>query len=154
MSEIKFAIGVLSVAACSMAGLTAQTDAEAEARATLDEYFRAWNAADNEAVAEASNFPRVSFGRNGQVVVRENAADIEIGFELLRRSEGWDHTTVDLVEATQASPDTVHFKVVSSRRRADGTAYRTVPAMYILTNQNGHWGLQLQSILPATFTAP
>ena len=142
----------LTIAMSSTVWLSAQTEAESEARVALDEYFRAWNDADNEAVAAASNFPRVSFGRNGQVVVREQPADIEIDFDLLRRSEGWDHTTLDLVEAMQVSSDKVHFRVVSSRRTADGSAYRTVPALYILTNQDGHWGLQLQSILPPTFT--
>ena len=154
MHRITFVIGVLTVAVCSFAGLSAQSDAAAEARAALDEYFRAWNAADNEAVAAVSNFPRVSIGGNGQVVVREQPTDIEIDFELLRRTEGWDHSTVDLIEATQVSPDKVHFKIVFSRRRAGGAPYRTVPALYVVTNQNGHWGLQLQSILPATFTAP
>lgn len=145
-------LAALAFATCTTVLLSAQSDAESEARAALDEYFRAWNAADNEAVVDVSNFPRVSFGRNGQVVVREQPSDIEIDFDLLRRSEGWDHTTLDLVEAMQVSPDKVHFRVVSSRRTADGSAYRTVPALYILTNQDGHWGLQLQSILPPTFT--
>ena len=154
MSRIRVVIGVLAVAMCSMAWPSAQSDAETEARGALDEYFLAWNAADNDAVAAASNFPRISFGGNGQVVVREQPADIEIDFVLLRQSEGWDHTTIDLIEAVQVSVDKVHFRVVSSRRMADGAAYRTVPALYILTNQNGHWGLQLQSILSPTFTAP
>ena len=126
-------------------------DHEAEARAALEEYFRAWNAADNAAVAKISNFPRVSLGGNGQVVVRDGPEEIEIDFDLLRQAEGWDRTTLDLADATQVSEDKVHFRIVSSRRRADGTPYRTVPALYVFTKQNGHWGLQLQSILPATF---
>jgi len=51
------------------------------------------------------------------------------------------------------SPDKVHYRIVASRRRSDGTAYATGPALYIFTRQNGHWGLQLQSVLPPTFTA-
>ena len=126
-------------------------DYEAEARSALEEYFRAWNAADNASIVKISNFPRVSLGGNGQVVVRDGHEEIEIDFGLLRQAEGWDHTTLDLVEATQVSEDKVHFRIVSSRRRADGSPYRTVPALYVFTKQNGHWGLQLQSILSATF---
>ena len=91
------------------------------AQVALDEYFRAWNAGDNEAIAAASNFPRLSIGRNGQVVVREGPAEIEIDFDLLRQVEGWHHTTLDLVEVVQVSDDKVHFKILSSRRRQDET---------------------------------
>ena len=131
----------------------AQGIVEAEARAALDEYFRAWNAADNEAIVEVSNFPRLSLGANGQVVVRQSSAELEIDFDVLRQVEGWDHTTVDLVEAVHIAPDKVHYRIVSSRRRSDGSAYRTGPALYVFTRQDGHWGLQLQSVLPPTFTA-
>ena len=123
---------------------------EADARAALDEYIRAWNAADNDAVAAISNFPRLSLGLNGQVVVRETPEEIVTDFDLLRQS-GWDHTTLDLAEAVHVSPDKVHFRVVASRYGVDGAPYTTAPALYVITNQNGHWGLQLQSVLPATF---
>ena len=124
---------------------------EADARAALDEYFRAWNAADNAAVAAISNFPRLSLGQNGQVVVRETPEEIATDFDALRQS-GWDHQTLDLAEAVHVSADKVHFRVVFSRYTADGNPYTTEPGLYVITNQNGHWGLQLQSILPATFT--
>ena len=144
---------VLAIVVALGAPLSAQDDLT-EARAALDEYFRAFNAEDNEALVAISNFPRLSLGRNGQVVVRAEAADIETDFLLLRQVEGWDHSTLDLVEAVQVSPDAVHFKVVFSRRKVDGAPYRTVPGLFVITKQDGEWGLQLQSILPATFQAP
>ena len=143
---------VMIAAAATMTVMLAAQDDESGAQAALEEYFRAWNAADNEGIAEASNFPRLSLGNNGQVVVREAPEDIATDFDLLRQAEGWDHTTLDLFEAVQVSDDKVHFKIVFSRRHEDGTAYRTIPALYVVTQQNGHWGLQLQSVLPATFT--
>ena len=150
------AIGCLAVALVVWVGGTVRAqDANgqhvAEARAALDEYFRAWNAADNDAVAAISNFPRLSLGQNGQVVVRETPEAIATDFDVLRQS-GWDHSTLDLAEAVHVSADKVHFRIVFSRYSADGTPYTTVPGLYVITNQNGHWGLQLQSILPATFT--
>ncbi len=138
---IMFALGV---------PVSAQDDLT-DARAALDEYFRAFNAEDNDALVAISNFPRISIGRNGQVVVREEPAEIETDFLLLRQVEGWDHSTLDLVEAVQVAPDAVHFKVVFSRRKVDGAAYRTVPGLFVMTKQDGEWGLTLQSILPATF---
>ena len=149
-------IGCLAVALVVWVGGTvraqeADRQHEADARAALDEYFRAWNAADNDAVAAISNFPRLSLGQNGQVVVRETPEEIATDFDLLRQS-GWDHSTLDLAEAVHVSPDKVHFRIVFSRFSPDGTPYTTAPGLYVITNQNGHWGLQLQSVLPATFT--
>ena len=151
MQGIKLLVVVITISNLTVS-LVAQND-EFEAQKTLVEYFRAWNAEDNEAITQASNFPRLSLGGNGQVVVRESPEDITTDFELLRQGEGWDHTTLDLFEAVQVSVDKVHFKVVFSRHYEDGTTYRTIPALYVITKQNGHWGLQLQSLLPATFIA-
>tara|TARA_B110000014_G_scaffold132354_1_gene91385 strand:- start:558 stop:1085 length:528 start_codon:yes stop_codon:yes gene_type:complete len=131
----------------------AQESPEEAARAALNEYFRAWNAADNEAIALVSNFPRVSVGPSGQIVVRDTAEDIAIDFDTLRAAELWDHSTLDLVDVAHSSADKVHFRVVASRRYANGSPYRTNPGLYIVTQQDGHWGLQLQSVLPATFSA-
>jgi len=142
----------LLVVAWLMAAPAVAQDHVGDARAALDEYFRAWNAADNDAIAEISNFPRLSLGTNGQIVVRETPEEIAIDFDLLRAAEGWDHSTLDLVDAVQVSEDKVHFKIIFSRRRADGSPYRTAPGLYVVTKQNGHWGLQLQSVLPATFS--
>lgn len=148
-------VGMTLLAVSMMSTLAmAQDDALAAAQAALEEYFRAWNAEDNAALTAVSNFPRLSLGRNGQVVVRDDPEDIETDFDLLKQVEGWDHSTLDLVETVQVSSDTVHFKVVFSRRHDDGTAYRTVPALFVITSQNGHWGLQLQSMLPTTFQGP
>ena len=149
-----YALVAISMFCFTVGQALAQGAAPVEARDVLDEYLTAWNAADNEAIAQVSNFPRLSIGLNGQVVVRQSPDEIATDFDLFRQVEGWDHSTLDLVEAIHVSEDKVHYKVVSSRRRSDGTAYRTGPALYIFTRQNGHWGLQLQSILPATFTAP
>lgn len=153
--------GALALAICftacllgSAAPILAQgEDAASAARGALDEYIRAWNDEDNDAIAAITNFPRISIGLNGQIVVRDNPEEIVVDFDLLRAAEGWDHTTLDLVDATQVSPDKVHFRVVTSRRRADGSPYRTTPALYVVTNQDGQWGLQVQSVLPPTFSA-
>ncbi len=130
-----------------------QRQHEMEARAALDEYFRAWNATDNDAVAAISNFPRLTLGQNGLVVVRETPEEIATDFEVLRQS-GWDHSTLDLAEAVHVSPDKVHFRIVFTRFATDGQPYLTMPGLYVITKQDGHWGLQMQSVLPATFTRP
>jgi hypothetical protein len=150
------AIGCVAAGLVVLVGVTlwaqdADREHEASARAALEAYFLAWNAGDNGAVAAISNFPRLSLGQNGQVVVRETPEDIATDFEALRLS-GWDHSTLDLAEAVHVAPDKVHFRIVFSRYTSNGNPYTTAPGLYIVTNQNGHWGLQMQSVLPPTFT--
>ena len=55
----------------NVGGSSVYAQEAAEARAALNEYIAAWNAADNEAIAAVSNFPRLSIGTAGEVVVRE-----------------------------------------------------------------------------------
>ncbi len=156
MGKLRLVAGLAVAVAVAMAvpvSAAAQDPLE-DARAALDEYFRAWNAEDNEAIAAACNYPRLSLGRNGQVTVREGPADVVTDFARLRQTEGWDHSTIDRAEPLQVAADKVHFEVVFSRRRPDGTPYRTVPSLFIITQQDGRWGLQFQSILPDTFRAP
>ena len=95
MHRARFGFMVLALVAAP-AWLAAQ-DGLSAARSALEEYFRAWNAADNVGIAAASNFPRLSLGMNGQVVVREGPDEIATDFDLLRQAEGWDHTTLDLI---------------------------------------------------------
>jgi hypothetical protein len=133
--------------ACAQGGERQHEDA---ARAALEEYFRAWNAEDNDAVAAISNFPRLSVGTNGQVVLRQTPEEILTDFQILRQS-GWDRSTLDLAEAVQVSADKVHFRVVFTRYGVDGAPITTTPGLYVVTQQDGHWGLQLQSVLPPTF---
>jgi hypothetical protein len=41
--------------------------------------------------------------------------------------------------------------VVFTRYAVDGAPITTTPGLYVVTQQDGHWGLQLQSVLPPTF---
>ena len=40
-----------------------------------------------------------------------------------------------------------------TRWHLDGTRYWTVPALWIVTRAGDHWGIQVRSLLPATFDA-
>jgi len=56
---------------------------EAEARAPIDEFFRAFNARDNEAIKKTLNFPHVRINEMGQVTVARDASEGEVNFEEL-----------------------------------------------------------------------
>ena len=123
-------------------------DAERAATQALDEFLAAWNTADIEAVRRTLNYPHVTIGPAGQVFVAQGPADFHTDFAALREREGWHTSTFDSFEPVASSPTKVHCQVVFSRYRADGTTYGSGRVLYIVTNHDGHWGMQLRSGMP------
>jgi hypothetical protein len=66
-------------------------------------------------------------------------------FEGLTRSEGWARSSLDSVTMRQNDPIKVHFEVVFSRYKADGSKYATYQSLWIVTSVNGEWGVQARS---------
>jgi hypothetical protein len=123
---------------------------ERAARQALDEFFIAWNAADIAAVRTTLNYPHVTFGPSGQLAVAQTSDAFETDFARLREREGWHHSTIDSFTAVSASDAKVHCEVEYSRYHADGTRYGGGRVLYIVTNHDGHWGMQFRSGLPET----
>ena len=117
--------------------------AESEARRALDGFYEAFNAADNDALQKYCNYPHAFVGSNGSVRVIEDRWTMN--FERMREGEGWSHSTLESAEAVFVKEDKVHFQIVFSRTNTDGEKYRTMPGLWIMTRQNGQWGLTLRS---------
>ena len=61
------------------------------------------------------------------------------------QSEGWTRSAWDYVEPIDAGPDKVHFRVQFTRYRVDGSAIGSYRSLYIVTFQEGRWGIQSRS---------
>lgn len=127
----------------------ADAEAESAARGVIDEFFTAWNGADNEAMLKVMNLPHAFILRNGRAAIANSAEKIATDFDAMRRREGWHHTKYHSLEFIHAAPDKVLAKLTFTRHHEDGSIYRTVPVLWIITNQNGHWGIQVRAILGA-----
>ena len=68
----------------------------------------------------------------------------ETGTQRLK-DEGWGYTTLESIEPVQSGPNKVHVAVHYARRRADGAVYNEFDSLWIVTNQDGHWGVQFRS---------
>lgn len=124
------------------------------AQAALAAFMEAWNKADIEAVRKTLNYPHITLGPQGQLIVAAGPVDFQTNFQAMREREGWHRSTFDTYTWTSESPDKVHCEVTFSRYRADGTCYGTGRVLYAVTNQNGHWGMQMRSGMPdASLTA-
>ncbi len=123
-------------------------DAETAAREALASFFEAWNTGDIEAVRSQLNYPHVTIGPAGQIIVAPTRDDFRTDFERMRQVEGWHRSTVDSCTVTASSPAKVHCEITFSRYRPDDSVYGTGRVMYIFTNHDGHWGMQLRSGMP------
>ena len=133
----------LVMAAASPAG--AQRSREADARAPIEAFFKAFNARDNDALKKTLHYPHVRINETGNVNVWRDASEAGTNFEGLTRSEGWARSSLDSVTMRQNDPVKVHFEVVFSRYKADGSKYATYQSLWIVTNVGGEWGVQARS---------
>ncbi len=129
---------------------SAEAESIAAARKVLDEFFMAFNKSDNARLQALSNYPHAFIMAEGKASISKKASELVTNFDAMRANERWHSSTLDSAVPSYASKTQVHFDVVFSRLRADGTIYRSVPATWIVTNKNGHWGLQVRSLMPAT----
>lgn len=118
---------------------------EAAARAPIDAFFKAFNARDNEALKRTLHYPHVRINEQGRVNTWPTAADAATNFDALTRSEGWARSSLDSVTMRANDAVKVHFEVVFSRYKADGTKYATYQSLWIVTFQDGGWGVQARS---------
>jgi len=117
---------------------------EEQAKKAVEDYIEAFNAQDLTAMLDCLNFP-FSWIVNNLVRPVQEASDFVSPTESLIK-EGWHHTVLDWVEPVQVWEKKAHFKVSYSRFKADGTKYLTHEALWIVTTDDGHWGIQCMSL--------
>lgn len=112
--------------------------------AAMDDYIDGLNRGDERAVNDACNFPHVRLA-GGKVAVWQDRGDYKLADFVARAGDGWHHSTWDERTPIHAGAEKVHLKVKFSRWRADGSLLSTFETIYIVTLQDGHWGIQARS---------
>ena len=110
----------------------------------MEDYLGALNRNDEKGVNDACNFPHVRLA-GGKVVVWNSHGDYKLEDFKARAGDGWHHSTWDERTVIHAGEKKVHLKVKFSRWRKDGGLIGTFETIYIVTEQNGHWGIQARS---------
>lgn len=111
----------------------------------LDNYLAAFNAKDLAAWEATYQFPHYRLA-SGNISVLQSAGlrDSSKVFGALQK-QGWDHSIWDHRNIVQASDDKVHVDTRFSRYRKDGTLIARYESLYILTKENGRWGIKFRS---------
>lgn len=119
-------------------------DAEAAAAlAVLDAFMTAFNARDLPAFEATFNFPSVRLASNTLTIIEPGHHRPEM-FERGALSD-WDHSAWERRDLIHAGPDKVHFDTRFTRYRADGTVIGGFDSIYVVTCENGHWGIKARS---------
>jgi len=115
----------------------------------LARFLVAWNSGDLEQVRNELHYPHITIGpAGGQVVVAPTREDFQTDFARMAEIEGWASSSFDDFTAITASETKVHFETTFKRYKADGSVYGSGRVLYIVTEQDGHWGMQLRSGVP------
>jgi hypothetical protein len=80
--------------------------------------------------------------------VAETREAFQTDFQQLRDAEGWASSSFDDFTTISASPTKVHFETTFRRYGSDGTVYASGRVLYIVTERDGRWGMQLRSGIP------
>jgi len=115
----------------------------AAAMKCLDDFMTAFNARDIAAFEATFNFPSVRLASN-------KLAIIERGYhtpEMLATGalKDWHHSAWERRNVIHAGADKVHLDTRFTRYRADGTKIGSFDSVYVVTCENGHWGVKARS---------
>jgi hypothetical protein len=118
-------------------------DAIAAATKVLDDFMAAFNARDLAAWEKTFNFPSVRLASNTLTI-------IEPGFHQPGMFDhgalkDWHHSAWERRRVIHSGPDKVHFDTRFTRYRADGSVIGGFDSIYVVTCENGHWGVKARS---------
>jgi len=109
----------------------------------LDAFMSAFNARDLPAWEKTFNFPSVRLASNTMVIIEPGYHQPGM-FERGALSD-WDHSAWDRREIIHAGADKVHIDTRFTRYRKDGTVIGGFDSIYVVTCEDGHWGIKARS---------
>lgn len=117
---------------------------EAEIMRVLDDYMSAWNRKDLEGWERTFQFPHYRLA-SGRMTVLDRPGVQDAARVWAAAGSDWHHSKWDRRRIIHASADKAHVDTEFSRYRADGSKIGTYESLYILTKENGRWGVKLRS---------
>jgi len=117
---------------------------EGEVMKVLDDYMSAWNRKDLAGWERTFHFPHYRLA-GGRMTVLDRPGLQDAAKVWASAGSEWDHSSWDRRSIIHSSPDKVHVDTRFSRYRADGTRIGSFDSLYILTKEEGRWGVKLRS---------
>lgn len=118
---------------------------KAEINKVLDDYIKTFSAKDLTGWESTYQFPHYRLA-SGKMIVLEKAGlrDSASVFGPLIKS-GWAYSKWDHRNIIQASDTKVHVDTKFTRFKRDGSVLSSYESLYVLTKEDGRWGVKLRS---------
>jgi len=116
---------------------------EAAAMACLDAFMTAFNGRDMEAFEKTFNFPSIRLASNTMRIINKGD-QTQATFDHASLKD-WDHSAWEKREIIHSGPDKVHINTRFTRYRADGSIIGGFDSIYVVTCEDGHWGIKARS---------
>lgn len=136
-------IGLVAAASGGASRLHA-ADIESEVMRALDDYMAAWNRKDLAAWERTFHFPHYRLA-SGKMSVLDRPGMQDAARVWGSAGQDWHHSRWDRRRIVHSSPDKVHVDTKFTRCRADGSVIGSYESLYILTKEEGRWGVKLRS---------
>ena len=105
-----------------------------------------FNHRDLEGGERTLNFPHARVGADGKLIITEKPPILpKRFFKWFIKTTEWNHSCWDYRRVIQSSPNKVHLAIQFSRYKVDGTQIGSYPSLWVITNQEGHWGVKVRS---------
>jgi hypothetical protein len=143
---IFFLTGLLAGTSLASQEPTGHITAEIEAAVmkTLDDYMSAWNSKDLAAWERTFHFPHYRLA-SGKMSVLERPGLQDAAKVWARAGSDWHHSKWDRRRINHGSSEKVHVDTKFTRYRADGSKIGIYESLYIVTKEEGRWGVKLRS---------
>ncbi len=117
---------------------------EADVMQLLDAYMDAWNQAELAAWERTFHFPHYRLA-SGKMAVLDRAGVQPVPRVWDKTQSDWHRSRWDRRRIVHASNDKVHVDTQFTRLRADGSVIGSYDSLYILTKEDGRWGVKMRS---------
>lgn len=112
-----------------------------------DEFMLAFNARDEDAWLDTHHFPHFRLAKGALKVTDRDNHLAPFFFPLFRATTlfRWHHSAWDRRNVVHVSDNKVHLATRPSRYERDGSLIRSFDSLYIITRQDGKWGVKGRS---------
>lgn len=127
----------------SQSGHAVDKQTKKEILAVLDAYLEGFNNQNMKQHFATYHFPHYRLA-SGKLTILENAGD-SVKYKKGLLQSDWHHSRWDHRNIIQASENKIHVDTRFTRYRTDGSVIACYESLYILTKENGRWGIKMRS---------
>ena len=123
--------------------MSRKAQSEAAAMACLDAFMTDFNGRDMPAFEQTFNFPSIRLASNTMRIISKGD-QTPATFDHASLKE-WDHSAWEKREIIHSGADKVHIDTRFTRYRKDGSIIGGFDSIYVVTCEDGHWGIKARS---------